>query len=231
MTNAQERSRLEREQLLRDRAHTEADADRVLRRDREAAASGRRPSTPSPPPRPQVGHPDPAPSAPKSTPPSSPTRPIAETVREAAQAAPRHVAESTSALGQRARQIEKQIGQKVASGYGAVARTKLGTQFLNTGVGAWFDKLSPGWKVGATLGAALSLTHLARLFYQHTFNGTHDTPPPAYQGAYNRINGLRSHGWSDFGSGVRLGRVAHRPLMPTPHSTGHRAYAGFVQGL
>ena len=136
-----------------------------------------------------------------------------------------------SSLESRARRAEEWFGQKVSSGYGSVIKTKLGAQFLHTGVGAWFDKLSPAWKVGATIGAALSLAHLARLFYQHAFTGAHDTPPPAYQGAYGRINGLRSHGWSDFGSGIRLNRVAQRPLPPTRHATAHRAYAGFVQGL
>lgn len=145
--------------------------------------------------------------------------------------APEPMRVTLASLESRARQTEQWLGQKVSSGYGSVVKTKLGAQFLNTGVGAWFDKLSPAWKVGATMGAALSAVQLARFFRQHLFTGAHDTPPPAYQGAYSRIDGMRAHGWSDFGSGIRLNRVARRPLMPTRHSTSHQAYTGFVQGL
>lgn len=143
-------------------------------------------------------------------------------------------ARSVRPLADAARHVREALGRTshdITRGYETVAKTKLGVQFLNTGVGVWFDKLSPGWKVGAALGAAMAGVQLARFFYHHAFRGDHDTPPPAYQGAYNRINGLRSHGWSDFGSGIRLNRVAHRPLMPARHSTAHRAYAGFAQGL
>ncbi len=50
-----------------------------------------------------------------------------------------------------------------------------------------------------------------------------NTPPPAYQGTYGAIEGMRHTNPrrpfnSDFGSGLKLNRVANRKIMPQRHT-------------
>jgi hypothetical protein len=59
--------------------------------------------------------------------------------------------------------------------------------------------------------------------YQSFNMGSHNTPPPAFQGAYGRIEAMRHTNPrrsfnSDFGSGLRLNRTARRKIMPMRHT-------------
>lgn len=91
-------------------------------------------------------------------------------------------------------------------------------------VGKWFLKLSPGWKIGTAFGAAVLGLSLARAVKRAIYSPEGYPPPPAYRGAYGKIEGMRHAGfagnrssYSDFGSGVLHARMMTRNILPGRH--------------
>jgi hypothetical protein len=108
-----------------------------------------------------------------------------------------------------------------------VERTK------QTTVGTWWMAKSPlartAWTIGSTM---LALTGIRLL--SESLKPEHQSPPPAYQAAYNRIDGMQKGGmteamrqiWSDFGSPANLDKMVRRKIMKRTHNIGHRQFTG-----
>jgi hypothetical protein len=78
-------------------------------------------------------------------------------------------------------------------------------------------------KIGLGVVATMLAHKAIRSTYQSFNLSSQNTPPPAYQGSYGAIAGMRHTNPrrtfnSDFGSGLTLNRVARRKLMPQNHT-------------
>lgn len=111
--------------------------------------------------------------------------------------------------------------------------TNLWNRFTATNPGRWYSNLDPRMKVGVGITAAMLALTGVRLLYR-TMQPDQTSPPPAYQGAYGKIEAMRHNRnttrslFSDFGSGLNLSRVCRRGIMPVRHNTRHRAYTGMT---
>lgn len=125
----------------------------------------------------------------------------------------------------------------VSSVWNRITGTSWGQKFVATGLPLKFQALSPWGKVGVGLGIGLVGVALARAALHTLHLGDANTPPPAYQGAYGRIEGMRatrfSTRWvhSDFGSGVRHAQTVRRGVLPMKHRQHGTNVTGFVQNL
>jgi hypothetical protein len=109
-------------------------------------------------------------------------------------------------------------------------------KFSSTGAGRWYSALSPKMKIGVGITAAALALSGTRLLWR-TIQPDMQSPPPAYQGAYGKIEGMRHSRYSlrslfsDFGSGMRHPQAVRRSIMPRRHNVSHRAYTGLVQEM
>ena len=92
--------------------------------------------------------------------------------------------------------------------------------FEGSVAGKAFSKLTPGWKIAAGLGVTLLSLSLTRALARTLMSHEGYDPPPAYQGTYNRINGMGRSTYgipTDFGSGVKHLQTIRRGILPTRH--------------
>ena len=114
-------------------------------------------------------------------------------------------------------------------------------RFSKTPVGGWYNNLkSPRTKAAVAIGAGLLALSVVRTAWR-MMQPDMESPPPAYQGTYARMEGLSKEGlapymrqmFSDFGSPVRLNKTANKPVLRhTSYSViNSRRHTGFVQGM
>jgi len=86
-----------------------------------------------------------------------------------------------------------------------------------------FNSMPLVGKAATTIVGLMLANKAIRSVHQSYTSNTQNTPPPGFQGTYNKIEGMRHTNPrrqynSDFGSGLRLNRVARRKIMPQRHT-------------
>ena len=100
-------------------------------------------------------------------------------------------------------------------------------------LGTWLSTKTPKTQAALVIGGGLLALTGMRLLYR-SLMPENNSPPPGYQGVYDKISGMSNggmsqamrHTYSDFGSPMRHNKAIRRRIPKRSHNTRHRAYTG-----